>query len=235
MIDVGLLVSVVIVWAVVVATARFAPPAIDDPGAIDRLYLPAAGGVIIGRLVAILLDDPSSLDSIRSWLIIRSGVEFWAGVAAFTVLVCVSLRRSSIAPAGWLSEIAPHLLWAYAAYEVTCVAREGCFGPASPIGLQPDGLDTAQVPIGIVVAVAVALLGLAVRYLWGLSPVEKLALAIGGLAAIRSIAAIWLPRLGSTLTRAHRESIAVALGVAVTCAVVAVRRRRSEMTKGPQR
>src|SRR3546814_7909727 len=73
------------------------------------------------------LDDPESLGSIRALLVVRSGVEFWAGLAVFFVLLRRSVvrqhrRRGHEA----LAELAPFALWGYALYEATCGLRDGC-------------------------------------------------------------------------------------------------------------
>src|SRR3546814_9207789 len=74
--------------------------------------------------------------------------------------------------------------------------RDGCYGPVSSLGLTPDGLADRHFPIGMAVGVAVAALALGVRHLRAAPAGDRLLLAIGGLAAIRAVAAVWLPHLG---------------------------------------
>ncbi|MEJ7846348.1 MAG: hypothetical protein WKF93_11955, partial [Acidimicrobiales bacterium] len=119
------------------------------------------------------------------------------------------------------------VLWGYGTYEFTCFLRDGCFGPSSPIGLVPAGLGTPQFPVGIVVGLLVVLLGVAVRHLWSVSPVRKLLVAVGGVALVRSIAAVWLPRLGTAPTRPHVESVVVLAVTAAAGAALWVRGRTS--------
>ena len=225
MLDFGLLTSAITIVAVVGLAARWAPtPALGTRGVADWLDGPVVVGVLVGRLAAAALDDPPSLRSIRALLVIRGGVEFWAGVAAALAVLAWGMRRRREEPVALtLAELVPFLLWGYAAWEATCVLRDGCYGPASSIGLVPDGLDTRQFPVGLVVAVAVAALGVAVRHLWGWPPWAKLVAAAAGVAAARSVASIWLPRLSDDLTRQHVQSVAVLTGCALVLAGAAAR------------
>ena len=57
---------------------------------------------------------------------------------------------------------------------------------------------------------------------------QVIAVSLMALAAIRSIASIWLPHIGDGLTRQHRTSIAVAIITAI--GVVALRLRAKSGT-----
>lgn len=216
MLDVGLLVTGAAIWLALVAASRWAPSAAIERGELlDRLAVPAVAGILAGRFVAAFLDDPASLRSLRAFLVIRGGVEFWPGVVVAAGLLAIGIRRRKRDISFDLAEFAPFLLWGYAAYEAACVVRDGCYGPASPIGFTPDGLRTTMFPVGLVVAAAAAVLGLIVRQLWSWKPTSRILLAIGGVAAVRSVASIWLPRLGDDLTRQHTESLGVLLAAAL--------------------
>ena len=93
-----MIVSGAVVALVVVLADRWRGDTSDhDMSVLDRLYMPLLGGVVVGRLIALALDDPTSLGAIRSILVIRGGVEFWPGVAAFAALVAWSGRRRGTA------------------------------------------------------------------------------------------------------------------------------------------
>lgn len=225
MLDLGLLATGVVIWAVLAASARWAPTSsFRREEIIDRLYLPAFTGLLVGRVVAVILDDPTSLRSLRALMVVRSGVEFWPAVAAALAVVAWSLRRGRRDVLLGLAELAPFLLWAYAAYEASCVLRDGCYGPVSAFGLIPDGLQTRQLPIGLLVALAATALAFAMRQLWSLTPGEKVLLAVGGLALIRSVAAFWLPRIGPGLTRPHVESLTITAAVLFVAGAMVLRR-----------
>lgn len=217
MLDFGLLATGVAVWVVLLAAARWSPAGSDgEAHVVDRLMAPALAGLLGGRIVAAALDDPASLRSVRALLVLRGGLEFWPGVAVAAAALVLSVRRRGRADVWFaLAELAPFALWGYATYEAACLLRDGCYGPASAVGLIPAGLRTRMFPVGLVVAAAVTGLGLAVRQLWALQPRTKLLMAVGGVAAVRAVAAVWLPRLGAGLTRQHRESIAIAAATAV--------------------
>src|SRR3546814_10460697 len=150
---------------------------------LDQLSGPALAGLVVGRLTAVLLDAPESLGSIRALLVVRSGVEFWAGVAVFRALLRRSVvRRHRRRGHEALAELAPFALWGYALYEATCGLRDGCYGPVSSLGLTPDGLADRHFPLGMAVGVDVAALALGVRHLRAAPAGDRLLLAIGGLA-----------------------------------------------------
>lgn len=183
----------------------------DRDGFLDVVLVPAMIGVLAGRLVAVAIDAPRSLTRPGDLLVIRSGVEFWPGVVAAALVVAWTARRELLSPVERLAAIAPLAMIGYAGYEATCPVRDGCFGPESPIGLQPPGLATTMLPIGLVVAAVVALAAVAVRRLVvaGHPPSLVLAVALTGVAAPRAVASFWLPAVGDGLTRPHLTSIAL--------------------------
>jgi hypothetical protein len=231
MLDVGVLISGAIIAAVLALAPRWAPTAAFPGGEVlDRLVVPGVVGLIAARIVAAALDDRASLRSVRALLVVRGGVEFWAGAAVVLALVAWGLRRSGEDTWSGLADLAPFVLWGYAAYEATCLLRDGCYGPESPVGLVPDGLRTRMFPVGLVLAAAIVAVGAGVRRLR--SPATtRLLLAVGGVAAVRALASFWLPRLGDGLTRQHIESLTVlgavlaVLGAQVMTSHLAVGRR----------
>ena len=224
MLDIGLLVSMFVILCVLYAAARWAPVgSMASNETVDRLYLPAFAGVLGGRVVAAALDDPTSLRSLRALLVLRGGVEFWPGVAVGVLALVVGLRRAGAPVMLDLVELTPFVLWGYGAWELTCFLRDGCFGPPVPFGLVPDGLSHPQFPVGLVQGAAVVGLGFLVRHLWSAGPVQRLLVAVAGLAAIRAVGSFWLPHLGSGLTRQHWQSLAVAVLAGASLAITSRR------------
>ncbi len=216
MIDSGLLFSALLVLTAVWAAERwvFDRRSIDIPArALDIATTPLLVGVAVARLTAVLIDDPGALSRVGDLLIIRSGVEFWPGVAAGIVAVAIGARREGAAVSDRLAGLAPTGLVAYAAYAATCALREGCFGPASSLGLVPRVGGVRQFPVELVVAAGVVVLAVALGRAH-LSPVVTVATALAGLAVVRLVAAIWLPRVGTGVSRLDVES-AIALASAV--------------------
>lgn len=228
MLDTGLLLTLGLLYVVVAIAARRAPVStMGHREILDRLLGPLLAGLVTARLVAVVLDDPTSLRSLRALLVIRGGVEFWPGVAVAMVTLGWGLHRHGRQVPRGLAELAPFALWGYATYEATCLVREGCYGPASLVGLTPDGLRTRMFPVGLAVGLIVALLGMwARRSVW--SPTARVLLAVGGVAAARSVASFWLPRIGGGLTRPHVESVVVLLGVLAVAVARQPRGRRAQ-------
>ena len=225
MIDVGLLATIVIVLIVPSVFVRPWPASAAASGVIDVALGALFVGLAVGRLTAVALDDPGSLTSLSDLMIIRSGVEFWPGVAAGVAWIAFRARHDEVAPMRRLAAITTPALVAWACYEAACILRDGCPGPLSSIGLRPDGLVERMFPIGLVVAAAVVGAAMIGRR-WhrrGMPDLEVVVMALLTVAIIRSVASIWLPHIGNGLTRQHRTSIAV--GVIAVIAFVVIRRR----------
>lgn len=216
MLDTGLLLSGVGVVAAMWLAARWLGLPWPASEVLDRFVAPAMVGVLAGRATALVLDDPTSLRSLRAFLVVRGGVELWPGAAAAVAVLAVSLRHRAEPVMTSMALLAPVALVGYAAFEATCLLREGCYGPASAIGLRPDGLTSPMVPLGVILGLALVAVAWVLAARADRLSVETLALAVLAVAGLRSIAAVWLPRLGDALTRPHRESIAVALVAALT-------------------
>lgn len=225
MIDIGLLASIVIVLLI---PAVFVPPwpsSAAASGLIDTSSGALILGLLVGRIVAVAIDDPGSLTSLNDLIVIRSGVEFWPGVLAGLGWIARSARRDGVAPTLRIAALTVPALIAWACYEATCLVRDGCPGPVTSLGLRPDGLVQRMFPIGLAVATAAVGGALITRHLHrrGMPSLQVVTLAVALVAAIRSVASIWLPHIGKGLTRQHRTSILV-LGIAATL-FVALRAR----------
>lgn len=229
MIDIGLLASIAIVLTVPAVFVRPWPPHALTAGLLDTTLGAAFIGVAAGRLAALAIDNPGSLTSLSDVLIIRSGVEFWPGVIAAVVWLAIRAKREDTPAAVRLAALVPAAMIAWACFEATCLLRDGCPGPASPVGLRPDGLVTRMLPIGLVVAGA-AIVSAVLLDRWhrrGLPGPQVVALAAVAVSAIRSVASIWLPHIGEALTRQHRESI---VAVVVSVGSFALLRTKARLT-----
>ena len=236
MIDVGLLASILAAAAAPWLLARFLPasrgrPAVDG----DALMMAALAGLIAGRLAFVALEDPASFSRFGDLLIIRSGVEFWPGLAAGVMALCMHARRGNVSLWGTLAVAAPLFLVGYGAYEASCTFREGCFGPPSPIGLAPVGFARAVFPVGWVVAAVSMGAGVAIRR--SDTPDVRVVLsALLTVAASRAVAGFFLPRVGSDLTRPHLESLSlVAFALAAQLGVGALGRHTTSSRTTPVR
>ncbi len=234
MIDYGLLVSMIVAFGVPTLLGNWwLVSGRDGPvGFLDVALGPAFAGLAVGRIATLALDDPNSIGSIADMLIIRSGVEFWPGAAAALAMAMLSANLGLVSVSRRISELAPLAMVGYASYESACIFRDGCFGPASPIGLRPPGLVTTMLPIGWFMAIAVALAAVGVHTLVSRrypSSVVVLAAAFA-VASVRAVGSIWLPHVGDGLTRQHITSI----GVAVIAAIVVIATARSAVSRPSQ-
>lgn len=224
MIDVGLLVSMIVAMGLPTFVGRWWPlTTFDEPvNFLDAAIGPAFAGLSVGRLVAVGIDGPSSLGRLSDLLIVRSGVEFWPGVAAAVLFAAWAARCADVPSIVRLADLTPLAMLGYAGYEATCVVRGGCFGPESPLGLQPPGTSITMLPIGMLAAsFAGAATVVLRRRRSALSPAVIVTSGLVVVAAVRSTGSIWLPHIGRGLTRQHSTSILVL--VTATAWLVALR------------
>lgn len=227
MIDVGLLLTMIVAMGVPTLIAQRWPlTTFGEPvGFVDAALGPAFAGLAAGRLAAVGIDDARSLGRLSDLLIIRSGVEFWPGVAAAALFAAWVAYRAGVQSSVRLADLTPLAMLGYAGYEATCVVRDGCFGPASSLGLRPPGTSTTMLPIGILAAIVVGAAAVLLRR-QQLERTPAMVVVGGGLAAVaalRSVSSIWLPHIGGGLTRQHWTSIAVLLTAAPTLIALSVR------------
>lgn len=226
MIDFGLVVSLIAaIGAPALLAARWAYSK-ERSSFLDDVTAPLLVGLAVGRLVTLALDDPNSIGSVSDMLVIRSGVEFWSGVAAATGVVAWQSRRTEHAAMERLAALSPLALAGYAAFEATCVFRDGCLGPVAVVGLRPPGLQATMLPVGWLMAAA-ALVGAVFVHRWRdrTRPVVSIGTAVVIAAGVRSLGSVWLPHVGDGMTRQHRTSLAVLVVAAVTTIVLGSSRR----------
>ncbi|MDE0805370.1 MAG: hypothetical protein OSA99_18885 [Acidimicrobiales bacterium] len=225
MIDYGLVVSMMAAIGIPsLAALRWSlSTAESEYGIVDLAIGPVLAGVVVGRLTTLAFDDPGSIGSLSDMLVVRSGVEFWPGVAAAAGVVAFSARRDGVSPADRMRALAPFAMLGYASYEAACVFRDGCLGPVAALGLRPPGLEVTMVPVGWLMALVVTAGAVGVRRLasTGIPTSAVLATAIAVTASARSVGSIWLPHVGDGLTRQHLTSVIVA-GCSIAWLAVAV-------------
>ena len=229
MIDIGLLVSMAIMVTVPTLFVRPWPLTAVPAGVLDTALGALVIGLAVGRLSAVAFDDAGSLTNLGDLMIIRSGVEFWPGALAGLAWLTHRAHRDGVSPTVRIAALVPAGLTAWSCFEATCLLRGGCPGPVSTIGIRPDGLQTSMFPVGLGVAVAAAASAFALdrSHRRGLQSLYVVILAVLGMAAIRSVASIWLPHIGSGVTRQHATSIAVLITSSVALIVLSGRRGRA--------
>ena len=225
MIDYGLLVSMIVAFGLPTLLSRRWPMSTFDPpaGFVDAVTGAVLVGLVVGRLATLALDDPRSIGRLADMLVVRSGVEFWPGVAAAAGYAAFGAQRKGVSPLARLAAIAPLSMVGYAGYEAACLVRDGCYGPASPIGLRPRGISATILPIGVLMALFVAGAAIVVhrRSATGATAHGVVVAAIAAVASARAVGSFWLPKIGEALTRQHRSSLLVALVTVPTALVLA--------------
>ncbi len=226
MIDKGLLLTLAVIAVSLVVAMRIWPPrTVDRSTMADLATSVGVLGVVVGRLFFMALEDPGGLTRIGDILIVRSGMEFWAGALAALAYLVWTARRRELPLWPLLADMAPYALIAYALFEASCLVRGGCPGPASSFGLYPEGFANRVFPVGLAVALAIAAWVPVVRHLGRAHPRPAVAATVAVVAGVRAVASIWLPRVGEALTRQHRTSIVVAVLALAATVVLAVRSR----------
>lgn len=208
MIDRGLLAS-----GVVVAVVAWVFPRVvrgpRRPVPLDPLLLSVVTAILIGRVVAVAVEDPTALRAVREVMVIRSGVAFWPALAGGVAAYAFFTRGSATSLWIRLSAAAPTVLAGYGSFEAMCLARDGCFGPAVSFGVTPPGLLTPMLPVGWIVAALT--LGWAAQHQRRLARPTDVLSAILFLAVVRGVASFHLPRVGAALSSSHLQSIVVAV------------------------
>ena len=235
MIDFGLVVSLIAATGVpALLASRWASRGDWGSSFLDDVAGPLLVGLITGRLVTLALDDPNSLGSLSDMFVIRSGVEFWPGAAAAAGVVAWQANRAGGSPMQRLATLAPLALVGYAAYEATCVFRDGCLGPVSPVGLRPPGLQTTMLPVGWLMAAGTLAGAVIVHRLQDrVRPAVVVATAVTVVAAVRSLGSVCLPHIGDGLTRQHRTSVAILVVATAVLLVVSSQRVRTTEPVAP--
>ncbi len=230
--DVGLLLTVLIVVGGVLSALRVAPPAgVDRAQLVELGSTPVVVGLVAARVVFVLLDHPASVFRIQDLMVVRAGMEFWAGVVVSLVWIFARARRSVDRSDAMvkLAAAVPYLLIGVALYEASCLVRDGCLGPVARVGFVPRGLDSPMVPVGLVVAAALGVAAVVLRQAWTLEADQTVLCALAGLGGVRLVASWFLPAVGPS--RVERES-AVVFGLAVIGLVVVTARRRTARRVG---
>lgn len=226
--DTGLLLTVLIVLGGVHLTLRALPPPAGDRGqVIELVSTPVIVGLIAARVIFVLLDHPASVFRLRDLMVVRAGVEFWAGVIVSLAWVLVRVHRADarIGAMVTLAAATPYLLIGVALYEASCLVRDGCLGPVARVGLKPNGLGSTMVPVGVLVAVALGVAALVLRRARTRKPAQTVLGALAILGGVRLVASWFLPAFGPS--RVERESAVVFVVSSIALVLSAVRRRPS--------
>lgn len=202
MVDIGLFISVgLTAVAVYLASRLFAAGDIGERSVSDQFTAPLVAGVVVGRAVTLLLSDPAGLTSLREFMTVRGGIEFWPAVlAAIVVLTTLFSRPTDPDQPARVARLLPYAIVGLGVFQGACLVRDGCPGPSSSIGLVPGGLTSRQLPIGLLGGIAL------VVFAWWLRRSQlpnhtKILVAVVGVGIERTVAGIAEPSLESAVAR----------------------------------
>lgn len=223
--DVGLLYTVLIVVGGVQVVLRVLPPtALDRAQLVELLSTPVIVGLIAARVAFVLLDHPASVFRIRDLMVIRAGMEFWAGIVVALVWILAARKRVDRRDIKMrLAAAVPYVLVGVALFEASCLVRDGCFGPVASVGLVPRGLDSTMVPVGLVVASVLGVAAVVLRQAWTLESEQTVLCSFVVVGGVRLVASWFLPAFGPS--RVERESALVLILSLVALIAFTARRR----------
>lgn len=208
MVDYGLFLSVAATVVAVWAANRLLPTdELGDRSPTDQLVTPLVAGLVLGRAVSLLFNDPAGLFSLREFLTIRGGVEFWPAVA-MALLVLWVLRHSEDPPeTRRVALLLPFVAIGLGAFQASCLLRDGCPGPKTTFGLIPGGLTTRQFPAAI--AGGAALVRFAVWLVRTTLPDHhKILVGLFAIGGERALLGAVQPNLASALRRDGLQMLA---------------------------
>ena len=164
----------------------------DHP--LDRLVGAAAGGLIIGRLFAMITQGINPLTSPADIIIVRGGVSPGAATIGAVVAYLWSVKWKP----RYLDATAPAVVLGMAGWHAGCVWRDSCLGTASslPWAWAQSGSEITRHPVELYAAIL--LVGgafLVSRLGWGLLTRSGAALAV--VALVRLLTEPMRPSLGA--------------------------------------
>jgi prolipoprotein diacylglyceryltransferase len=191
----------------------------------DLLIGAAIGGVLVGRMTAMLLGGTNPLLRPADLLIVRGGVEPMAATLGALATI-VALRRSGALRS--LDRLAVPALAGLAGWHGACLLRSACLGTPStlPSSYAEAGSTLTRHPVELYAAVLLGVVALLLAHT-GIATVGVLAgSALVAAAAIRLLTEPLRPTLGSGRVAAYGVGLAVAT-LATGASILAGRRRRS--------
>jgi hypothetical protein len=226
--DVGMLVSLVAVGvACWVRSRTLSPVTLGRDQLLGRLWLPMAVGMVIGRVASLGATGSLSGTSVGTFILVRNGVWFWPGLMAAAATAAIAARHEGVSTWRRLAELSCVGLVGYGTYEAACIVRDGCFGPASPIGLVPPDLSRPVLPLGLAVGALAVAGGVLLGRWWTLRARTVVLSALLLVAVLRSTAWFGLPRATGTANLDQSVNLGVmTITAAILCGIGLSHRRR---------
>lgn len=129
----------------------------------DRLIAAAIAGLVLGRVVAMLIQGINPLTNPAELVIVRGGVDTVAATIGFVLTLTWSTRTRP----GAMDAMAPAILLGLAGWHAGCIWREACLGTPSDLmwaWAQPGGAVSRH-PVEVYAALGLALAAYAISRL----------------------------------------------------------------------
>ena len=152
--------------------------------------------VVVGRLVYVALESPEVLTDPLVLIRIQGGIEPLAGLLGVAAVLAWRTRHDPASKWKWLAAAAGGLAVLAIVYDLSCVARDACYGATAPapLGFAMSGLSDTRMATPLIEGAAL-LLAAGVLLSSNLGARRSL-IALAGVAAIARVAFTPLSVLG---------------------------------------
>ena len=199
--------AVVLAWV----GLRLWPERVPEQG-FDRLLGAAVAGLVVGRLVAMLIQGINPLSSPGDILIVRGGVHTGAAASTFALALWWGNRTD---PSG-IDALAPAALLGLAGWHGGCLWRDACLGSVSdlPWAWALDGSTVTRHPVEVYVALALMLGAWGVSWL-GWRPLLRAGSALAIASMVRLVTEPLRPSITGGPLIWYAAGIAVGLALMI--------------------
>jgi prolipoprotein diacylglyceryltransferase len=182
----------------------------DRPG--DRLLAASLGGLLVGRLTAMISVGVNPITHPADIIVVRGGVSTVAATIGFSAILTWANRR----PAGMVDAMAPAIVLGVAGWHAGCVWRDACLGTASqlPWAWSQPGSAVTRHPVEIYAALGLVVAAIVVGRL-GPRPWLRSGAALASVAGVRLVTEPLRPSLDGGPVAWYAAGLALGIALMV--------------------